>query len=162
RWREWNRPCGQSNARDMKAGSAALKAVLKIARAGCATKFSGADMNEPAVGVEPDLAADRAPAATEREILAEVFPGLRLDHAVEQSIVIVARRRIGEIVGCGILGLRKPLRQSKDGFALDQQEPRAGIVAGDEILAPLRRLVDHADITERCGFGHLPALHALP
>src|ERR1700704_1889763 len=43
-----------------------------------------ADMVEAALKISPDFAADIGPALAEGEILAEIGPGLRIDHAVEQ------------------------------------------------------------------------------
>jgi len=42
------------------------------------------DMVEAAPEISPDFAADIGPALAEGEILAEISPGLRIDHALEQ------------------------------------------------------------------------------
>src|SRR5438128_478796 len=49
-----------------------------------AVKDGGSDMIEPAVEIGPDLAADIGPAFAEREILAQIGAGGRIDHAFEQ------------------------------------------------------------------------------
>src|ERR1700753_399547 len=38
-----------------------------------------------AFDVEPDRAAKRAPAVAERKIVAQILPGLRINHAIKQS-----------------------------------------------------------------------------
>src|SRR5450631_4847234 len=49
-----------------------------------AVKDRLADMIEAALKISPDFAADIGPAFAEGEILAEIGPGLRIDHALEQ------------------------------------------------------------------------------
>src|ERR1700731_2159807 len=49
-----------------------------------AVKYRRADMIEAALKISPDFAADIGPAFAEGKILAEVSPGLGVDHALKQ------------------------------------------------------------------------------
>src|SRR5258705_1186313 len=59
-----------------------------------AVKDGRADMIEPALKIGPDLAADIGPASAEGKILAEVSPGLRVDHAFEQCKPVGTSRKL--------------------------------------------------------------------
>ena len=43
--------------------------------------------------IQPDFAADRAPAAAKSVILAQINAGFGIDHAIEQGVKIIARLR---------------------------------------------------------------------
>ena len=61
-----------------------------------AAKHRRPDVIEAAFEISPDFAADIGPALAEGEILAEIGPALRIDHALEQrEPVRAARQRIG-------------------------------------------------------------------
>src|SRR6266851_4799993 len=57
-----------------------------------AVKDGRADVIEAALQIGPDLAADIGPAFAEGKVLAEVSPGLRIDHAFEQCKPVGASR----------------------------------------------------------------------
>src|SRR6266851_2956177 len=55
-----------------------------------AMKHRPTDVIEATFKVGPDFAADIGPAFAERKILAEIGPGLRIDHALEQRKAVGA------------------------------------------------------------------------
>src|SRR5713226_1686694 len=55
-----------------------------------AMKHGWTDVIEAALEISPDFAADIGPAFAERKILAEISPGLRIDHALEQRKPVAA------------------------------------------------------------------------
>ena len=59
-------------------------------------KHRRTDVIEAAIKISPDFAADIRPALAERKILAEIGPGLRIDHAFEQRKAVGAS---GEGIG---------------------------------------------------------------
>lgn len=65
------------------------------------------EMHELAIEIDPDLSAHVAPAPAEGEVLGEVAPGIRIDHAVEEAPVQVrlriAGRAIWHVIELGIL-----------------------------------------------------------
>src|ERR1700742_740457 len=60
-----------------------------------AVEYRRADMIETTLEITPDLAADIRPALAEREVLAEIGAGRRIDHAFKQREAVAAA---GEIV----------------------------------------------------------------
>src|SRR5258708_39850537 len=61
-----------------------------------AMKHGWTDVIEAALEISPDFAADIGPAFAERKILAEIGPGARIDHALEQREAVGAS---GERIG---------------------------------------------------------------
>src|SRR6266851_5335040 len=55
-----------------------------------AMKHGRTDVIEATFKVSPDFAADIGPAFAERKILAEIGPGVRIDHAFEQRKAVGA------------------------------------------------------------------------
>src|ERR1700749_4775327 len=107
-------------------------------------------MVEAALEIEPDFAADISPAFAEREILAEIGFGVRIDHAFEQCETVgTSRERIERM-------LAKELQRSVGGMrahlledmAPDHQESGAGI-------AHARETVHHRDMIRIVDLQHI-------
>src|SRR5271170_5389955 len=70
-----------------------------------ARKIMLAEVHQLAIKIDPDLAADVAPAAAEREILRQIAAGIGIDHAVEEQPVqmcLRVRRTVRNVVELGV------------------------------------------------------------
>src|SRR5579863_520787 len=79
-----------------------LRQVL-IAAFRRADEVEGADMRQPALGVEPDLAAKIPPFLAEAEILADIGLGFRIDLTLEKRVIFAA---LGVAEGVDVLVAR--------------------------------------------------------
>jgi hypothetical protein len=63
------------------------------------------EVEQLALQIDPDLAADVAPAAAERVILRQIAAGIRIDHAVEEQPVqmrLLVRRAVRNVIQPGV------------------------------------------------------------
>src|SRR5262245_36913212 len=80
-----------------------------------------AEMTELAIEVDPDLAADVAPAAAERIVLRQVATRIRICHAVEEPPVQMRLRIVGRPIW-RVFELRIAVHQHFEYMALDDHE----------------------------------------
>src|SRR5579883_2506928 len=152
-WKVRARICASpaSTCATERSGDAHLAARRSEARRDIPLVVVRAGMGEPALEIEPDLAANGAPAPAEGVILAEIGAGLGIDHAVEEGVEIGAllgraREDVDRLVLRLGIGGGHPLER----LALDELEAGPGILRGREAVGHFERLpLAHlADIDE--------------
>src|ERR1700738_559015 len=112
------------NSRDIRSACGCSKLRRDIAM-----KDRRSDMIEATLEVSPDLAADIGPAFAKGKILAEISPGLRVDHALEQCKPVRASRQFIDGMFTEELQWRvgRMLAHPFEDVAPDHQETGSGI-----------------------------------